>query len=87
MLARLLAPPFRLDKPGRPARSGRRGLTRILDWLAGQPGDTWQERWAASGAEDGRATGGSCPTGGSPGRTGPRRRAGRVAAWAPGWSC
>ena len=26
-------------------------LTRLLDWLEDQPGQTWQERWLASGAE------------------------------------
>jgi hypothetical protein len=29
----------------------RRGVTLLLDWLAEQPGATWQERWAASGAD------------------------------------
>ena len=29
----------------------RRGMTKLLDWLERQPGDTWQERWLASGAE------------------------------------
>jgi hypothetical protein len=33
-----------------------RGLAWFLDWLAGQPGDTWQQRWMASGAD---AAGGS----------------------------
>jgi integrase len=28
-----------------------RGLRHLLDWLADQPGDTWQQRWANSGAE------------------------------------
>ena len=28
-----------------------RGLAWFLDWLAGQPGETWQERWMASGAD------------------------------------
>jgi hypothetical protein len=28
-----------------------RGLQRLLDWLADHPGDTWQLRWANSGAE------------------------------------
>ena len=33
-------------------RSGRRcGVTRLLRWLASIPGDTWQERWLASGVE------------------------------------
>ncbi|MGN9789320.1 tyrosine-type recombinase/integrase [Nonomuraea sp. ZG12] len=29
----------------------RRGLTKLLDWLERQPGDTWQDRWLASGAD------------------------------------
>ena len=29
----------------------RRGLTRLLDWLRRQPGDTWQDKWLASGAD------------------------------------
>jgi integrase len=29
----------------------RRGLARLLDWLQRQPGDTWQEKWLASGAD------------------------------------
>ena len=29
----------------------RRGLSWLLDWLADQPGQTWQERWMASGAD------------------------------------
>jgi len=29
----------------------RRGLARMLDWLQRQPGDTWQEKWLASGAD------------------------------------
>jgi hypothetical protein len=29
----------------------RRGLRLLLDWLEGQPGVTWQERWLASGAD------------------------------------
>jgi hypothetical protein len=29
----------------------RRGLVRVLDWLEHQPGDTWQDRWLASGAD------------------------------------
>jgi len=46
----LLAPPFRVDtKGGQQGRS--RSLRQVLDWLDGQPGGTWQERWAASGAE------------------------------------
>ena len=29
----------------------RRGLSWLLDWLADQPGQTWQQRWMASGAD------------------------------------
>ena len=29
----------------------RRGLPRLFDWLEEQPGESFQERWAASGAE------------------------------------
>ena len=54
VLARLLAPPFRLEEPS--AQHSRTfGLTRVLEWLHAQPGRSWQERWAASGAgTDGR---------------------------------
>ena len=31
------------------------GMIQLVDWLESLPGGTWQERWAASGAEDGRA--------------------------------
>ena len=34
-------------------RAGRhRGVIKILTWLASVPGDTWQARWLASGAEN-----------------------------------
>ena len=37
----------------------RRGLPVLLDWLEDQPGETWQQRWLASGADAaGRAVGG-----------------------------
>jgi len=29
----------------------RRGLAKLLDWLQSQPGETWQDRWLASGAD------------------------------------
>src|SRR4051794_11828809 len=32
-------------------KTRRRGMTKLLDWLQRQPGDTWQERWLASGAD------------------------------------
>ena len=51
VLTRLLAPPFTLDNPAGQAQR-RRGLTRMLDWLGSQPGQTWQDRWIVSGAED-----------------------------------
>ena len=47
--ALLLAPPFCLESRGG-QRQRSRSLGQVLDWLAGQPGITWQERWAASGA-------------------------------------
>lgn len=51
---RLLAEPFVSDRPA--AEENRhRGLRLVLRWLEGQPGDTWQQRWDASGAgADGR---------------------------------
>jgi Phage integrase family len=50
VLARLLAPPFALGNPlSQQAR--RLGLVTVLNWLEAQPGQTWQERWLASGAE------------------------------------
>lgn len=49
-LARLTSAPFVLD--GVNARSTRkRGLELVLGWLGAQPGETWQDRWLASGAE------------------------------------
>jgi integrase len=45
---RLAAAPF---AAGVPASMNRRriGLGRFLDWLQQHPGDTWQQRWLASG--------------------------------------
>lgn len=37
------------------AAGGRRrwlALVHLLDWLAAQPGQTWQQRWQASGADE-----------------------------------
>ena len=48
--ARLLAPPFR-SSSAEVRACARRGLTVLLDWLAAQPGGTWQSRWIASGAD------------------------------------
>jgi len=46
----LLADPFPLDSYGA-QRQRAASLRRVLDWLDGQPGATWQERWTAAGAE------------------------------------
>jgi hypothetical protein len=50
LMARSLAPPFALDNPGS-RRQRRLFLIRILDWLQAQPGQTWQDRWNASGVD------------------------------------
>ena len=52
VVTRLLAPPFPAE-PDRPAMllRRRRGLTRLLGWLSAQPGESWQQRWLASGAD------------------------------------
>ena len=54
VLQRLGTAPFVVDTPaGEDNRS--RGVRIVVDWLQAQPGDTWQQRWLASGAEaDGR---------------------------------
>jgi hypothetical protein len=53
VLARLLTAPFTAGiETNREALQGRRrGLRRLLGWLGEQPGDTWQARWLASGAD------------------------------------
>ena len=50
VLARVLAGPFTSDADQYQAEV-RRGIRSVLDWLAAMPGQTWQQRWAASGAE------------------------------------
>lgn len=48
-LGMLSSPRFALANPG--SQRGRlRGVVITLAWLADQPGDTWQQRWLASGA-------------------------------------
>src|SRR6266545_2245582 len=61
VLERLVAAPFTADTPvGEDNR--RRGLRMVLDWLQAQPGQTWQQRWLASGADsDGSADWRSLP--------------------------
>ena len=40
------------ELPTQRDREARRwGVPLLLDWLADQPGDTWQQRWLASGAD------------------------------------
>lgn len=47
---RLTDAPFVLGSP--PGQTARKlGLRLLLDWLSDQPGQTWQERWLASGAD------------------------------------
>jgi integrase len=50
-LERLTSPPFVVANPATEHKRVR-GLARLLDWLADQPGQTWQERWLAGGAEE-----------------------------------
>jgi len=46
----LTAAPFRLNRRNsEQIRSS--GVTMLLDWLGEQPGQNWQQRWLASGAE------------------------------------
>jgi integrase len=47
---RLTSGMFVLDNPNSQERRVR-GLAWLLDWLADQPGQTWQQRWMASGAD------------------------------------
>ncbi|XVQ86470.1 tyrosine-type recombinase/integrase [Microbispora siamensis] len=53
LLRRLLVPPFALEHPGSQVQR-RLGLVAVVNWLQDQPGETWQERWLASGAESER---------------------------------
>ena len=49
-LERLTCAPFVSDSAG--AQKDRvLGLKSLLDWLEEQPGDSWQDRWLASGAD------------------------------------
>ncbi len=48
---RLTGAPFAAAANG--TRAGRRrGVAKLLRWLSTFPGDTWQDRWLASGAEE-----------------------------------
>lgn len=49
--ARLSVPPF--TATGGPGQARRRnGVAKVFGWLEGQEGDSWQERWLASGADE-----------------------------------
>ena len=51
VLARVLSAPFALDN--RLSQQTRRlGVLAALGWLRARSGDSWQQRWRASGAED-----------------------------------
>jgi len=50
VISTLLAAPFAAES-AHLQKDRRRGLTRVLEWLERQPGDTWQDRWIASGAD------------------------------------
>jgi hypothetical protein len=42
-----------LDEPSLRDRRRRAGaMSTVLDWLEGFPGDSWQDRWLLSGADD-----------------------------------
>jgi integrase len=51
VLRRLASPPF-LTKVKATRAGRRRGTAKLLSWLSSFPGDTWQQRWEASGSED-----------------------------------
>jgi integrase len=47
----LVGPALRGVERSKARAVARRGLCRMLDFLEGQPGTTWQQRWLASGAD------------------------------------
>jgi hypothetical protein len=47
---RLTCAPFVSDSAGT-QKERVLGLKSLLDWLEDQPGDSWQDRWLASGAD------------------------------------
>jgi len=72
VLQRLLAPPFAAASPSYQPHC-RAGLVRVLDWLESFPGQSWQERWTASGADAAGNTAWRelcCPPGPAAGRGG-----------------
>ncbi|MGH2705522.1 MAG: hypothetical protein ACRDJ4_10640 [Actinomycetota bacterium] len=55
ILRQLTSAPFVLEKANS-QQIRRNGVSLLLDWLVDQPGETWQERWQASGADAAGAT-------------------------------
>jgi integrase len=51
LLAWLMSPPFVLERSAKQTRRVR-GLKLMVAWLADQAGQTWQQRWLSSGADD-----------------------------------
>ena len=51
VMSRVLAPPFTLALSAS-QQDRRLGVLTVVNWLQTQPGDTWQDRWIASGAQD-----------------------------------
>lgn len=51
VLDRVLSAPFALDNPNS-QQTRRMGVLAVMNWLRTQSGDSWQQRWVASGAED-----------------------------------
>lgn len=51
LLAELAALPTADTSRNGPVRQ-RRAVQLVLDWLVTKPGDTWQQRWLTSGADD-----------------------------------
>lgn len=53
IVASLPSLPVWSSRPASRNAQRQRGARRILDWLAGFPGDGWQARWLLSGADNG----------------------------------
>jgi hypothetical protein len=51
LLARMLAASAVVDDGPQAQKRRRGGMTQLLSWLSDQPGDTWQQRWLASGSD------------------------------------
>ena len=64
-LRRLTCAPFTSDSAGT-QKERALGLASLLDWLEDQPGDSWQDRWLASGADSAGRAGGMSRRAGSP---------------------